>query len=92
MAEVIKQSRRAGDHENVFNDLPDLEKAFQLISDVTNQIETRMEEYDRKRRCRSIERKFVNLKVGALGMRCPHPLLSVDSRLPFCPSFDVFAK
>ena len=67
LKEVIKQTRRAGDEHNVVDDLPDLEKAYRLINDITKLIESRMEDFDRRKRCQSIERKFVNLKVGDLG-------------------------
>jgi len=64
LKEVIKQSRRAG--LGLVDDLPDLEEALKMIADITELIESRMEDFDRRRKCQFIERKFVNLKVGDL--------------------------
>merc|ERR1719419_135656 len=66
LQEVIKQTRKAGDEENVDDDLPDLEKAYHLINDITALIDARMEDYDRRKRCQSIEHRFSNLKRGDL--------------------------
>mmetsp|Transcript_4922 Transcript_4922/g.8159 ORF Transcript_4922/g.8159 Transcript_4922/m.8159 type:complete len:792 (+) Transcript_4922:44-2419(+) len=48
------------------DDLVDLRKAYQHILSITNVIETKMREYDNRKKVAVIERRFVNVDCGAL--------------------------